>query len=163
MPGQIGLPGPVTGPARGGLGEPGCRFQPKPSPWSWGRPFLPKVMATPRPGSGSFSELPMNPLSPAARQDHQVSRFTWRTSPSAQEPLAKGTIPPSGQSVPLGAGPQPLDPLPRERGSGNAPGIILLTYPRSPGRGGLILISAVRSRVTNQIPRPLYPHWCQEH
>lgn len=123
------------------MGGPACRFQPKPSLWSWERlwggspalsgpscPLLPKGMATPHPGSGSFSELPVDPLSPAARQDHQVSRFTWRASPSTQEPLAKGTTLPSGQSVPLGASPQPPDPLPREHGSGNAPRIVLLSH-----------------------------------
>ena len=70
----------------------------------------------------------MDPLSPEARQDHQVSRFTWRASPSAQEPLAKGTTSPSGQSAPLRASPRPLDPLPREHGSGNAPGTVLLNH-----------------------------------
>lgn len=78
------------------------------------------------PDSGSFSELLEGPPPPTASQSHQVSRFTCRARPSAQEPVANKTATPSWQCSLPGACPA-APPPPQER-AGGAPRITLLNH-----------------------------------
>lgn len=144
MPGQIGLPGPVTATDLPGeaWGRPACCFQPKAKPLElgggYGEVALPSLgPAAPsqgwQPHAPRFRELlrlPWTPPFPSSHAKLPGEQVHLEASPSTQEPLAKGTTLPSGQSVPLGASPSPCSLCPRARWVGNTQESYLAMQPR---------------------------------
>lgn len=62
---------------------------------------------------GASQSSLMDPLPPAASQSHQVSRFTCRARPSAQEPVASRTATPQLAAQPAQSLPRPPHHLSR--------------------------------------------------